>query len=65
MGVYPPVPAGLSREKHVARLSLKSPQSLRLQPEPPSDADAIDGRPVVTISTRDDVYEAVRRYLGR
>jgi len=28
--VYPPAPAGLSREKHVARLSLKSPQS---QPE--------------------------------
>jgi DNA-binding response OmpR family regulator len=23
--VYPPIPAGLSREKHVARLSLKSP----------------------------------------
>ena len=24
MVVYPPIPAGLSREKHVARLSLKS-----------------------------------------
>jgi len=26
--VYPPAPAGLSREKHVARLSLKSRQSV-------------------------------------
>jgi hypothetical protein len=25
--VYPPIPAGLSREKHVARLSLKSLQT--------------------------------------
>ena len=26
--MYPPIPAGLSREKHVARLSLKSRQHL-------------------------------------
>jgi len=31
--VYPPAPAGLSREKHVARLSLKS-RFRRLQCEP-------------------------------
>jgi hypothetical protein len=26
--MYPPIPTGLSREKHVARLSLKSPQRI-------------------------------------